>query len=66
MLLYVGGAIVAEAYKEIKELVNYLEVPIATTLMGKGIIDETHPLSLGMLGMHGTVYAIMLSVNVIY
>ena len=57
-LLYVGGgAIVSEAYKEVTELVNYLEIPIATTLMGKGIIDETHPLSLGMLGMHGTVYA---------
>ena len=57
-LLYVGGgAIVSEAYKEVAELVNYLEIPIATTLMGKGIIDENHPLSLGMLGMHGTVYA---------
>tara|TARA_B110000444_G_scaffold205979_1_gene199337 strand:- start:27 stop:1160 length:1134 start_codon:yes stop_codon:yes gene_type:complete len=57
-LLYVGGgAIVSEAYKEVTELVNYLEIPIATTLMGKGIINETHPLSLGMLGMHGTVYA---------
>ena len=57
-LLYVGGgAIVSEAYKQVTELVNYLEIPIATTLMGKGIIDENHPLSLGMLGMHGTVYA---------
>jgi acetolactate synthase-1/2/3 large subunit len=57
-LLYVGGgAIVSEAYKEVSELVNYLEIPIATTLMGKGIINENHPLSLGMLGMHGTVYA---------
>ena len=35
-----GGAIVSEAYKEVTELVNYLEIPIATTLMGKGIIDE--------------------------
>jgi acetolactate synthase-1/2/3 large subunit len=52
-----GGAIISEAYREITELVNYLEIPIATTLMGKGIIDENHPLSLGMLGMHGTVYA---------
>jgi acetolactate synthase-1/2/3 large subunit len=57
-LLYVGGgAIVSDAYKEVSELVNYLEIPIATTLMGKGIINENHPLSLGMLGMHGTVYA---------
>jgi acetolactate synthase-1/2/3 large subunit len=57
-LLYVGGgAIVSGAYKEVTELVNYLEIPIATTLMGKGIIDEKHNLSLGMLGMHGTVYA---------
>ena len=43
------GAIVSEAYQEVTELVNYLEIPIATTLMGKGIIDENHPLSLGML-----------------
>nr|BDA98331.1 acetohydroxyacid synthase large subunit [Rhodomonas sp. NIES-1006] len=57
-LLYVGGgAIISEAYEEINELVELLQVPIATTLMGKGIIDEQHPLSLGMLGMHGTVYA---------
>jgi acetolactate synthase-1/2/3 large subunit len=57
-LLYVGGgAIIAEAHEEIQKLVEYLQIPIATTLMGKGVIDETNPLCLGMLGMHGTVYA---------
>lgn len=57
-LLYVGGgAIISGAYKEINELVELLQIPIATTLMGKGIINEEHDLSLGMLGMHGTVYA---------
>ena len=57
-LLYVGGgAIISGAHKEICELSTYLQIPVATTLMGKGIIDETNSLSLGMLGMHGTVYA---------
>ena len=57
-LLYVGGgAIISDAYKEIQELVDYLQIPIATTLMGKGIVNENNSLCLGMLGMHGTVYA---------
>ena len=57
-LLYVGGgAIISGAYQQISELVDFLKIPIATTLMGKGILDEDHPLCLGMLGMHGTVYA---------
>jgi acetolactate synthase-1/2/3 large subunit len=57
-LLYVGGgAIIADAFKEITDLSELLQIPIATTLMGKGIVDENQPLSLGMLGMHGTVYA---------
>lgn len=57
-LLYVGGgAISSGAHEEIQELSNYLQIPVATTLMGKGIMDESSPLSLGMLGMHGTVYA---------
>ncbi|EME28479.1 [pt] acetolactate synthase I/II/III large subunit [Galdieria sulphuraria] len=57
-LLYVGGgAISSDAYKEVKLLAEYFEIPITTTLMGKGIIEDTHPLSLGMLGMHGTAYA---------
>nr|BDA99217.1 acetohydroxyacid synthase large subunit [Hemiselmis andersenii] len=57
-LLYVGGgAIISDAFKEIQQLSELLQIPIATTLMGKGIIDENQFLSLGMLGMHGTVYA---------
>jgi acetolactate synthase-1/2/3 large subunit len=57
-LLYVGGgAIISDAFKEVKELSEKLQLPITTTLMGKGIIDENQALSLGMLGMHGTVYA---------
>lgn len=57
-LLYIGGgAIISDAFSEVAELSEKLQIPIATTLMGKGIIDENQPLSLGMLGMHGTVYA---------
>jgi len=57
-LLYIGGgAVTSNSHNEINELINLVKIPVATTLMGKGIIDESHPLSLGMLGMHGTVYA---------
>lgn len=57
-LLYVGGgSIISEAYSVIRELVDHCQIPLTTTLMGKGILDENHRLSLGMLGMHGTAYA---------
>ncbi|EMM78712.1 biosynthetic-type acetolactate synthase large subunit [Leptospira santarosai] len=57
-LLYVGGgAINAVAYKEIYELATKAEIPVTTTLMGLGSFPGTHPLSVGMLGMHGTVAA---------
>nr|AZL88063.1 acetohydroxyacid synthetase large subunit [Harveyella mirabilis] len=57
-LLYVGGgAITSNASKVILKLAELFQIPITTTLMGKGIIDENHFLSLGMLGMHGTAYA---------
>nr|YP_010903151.1 acetohydroxyacid synthetase large subunit [Hypnea pseudomusciformis]WCH55205.1 acetohydroxyacid synthetase large subunit [Hypnea pseudomusciformis]WCH56798.1 acetohydroxyacid synthetase large subunit [Hypnea pseudomusciformis] len=57
-LLYVGGgSIISGAYSEIKQLALHFQIPITTTLMGKGIIDERDNLSLGMLGMHGTAYA---------
>ena len=57
-LLYVGGgAISAGAHPEIQQLAQSFQIPVTTTLMGKGSFDENHPLALGMLGMHGTAYA---------
>ncbi len=57
-LLYVGGgAIAAGAQAEIKELAELFNLPVTTTLMGIGAFDEHHPLSVGMLGMHGTAYS---------
>lgn len=57
-LLYVGGgAITANAHAELKELAERFQIPVTTTLMGKGAFDERHSLGLGMLGMHGTAYA---------
>ncbi|KAM3093446.1 biosynthetic-type acetolactate synthase large subunit [Phormidesmis sp. 146-12] len=57
-LLYVGGgAIAANAHAEVKELAERFKLPVTTTLMGIGAFDEHHPLSVGMLGMHGTAYA---------
>nr|YP_009392346.1 acetohydroxyacid synthetase large subunit [Osmundaria fimbriata]ARW60908.1 acetohydroxyacid synthetase large subunit [Osmundaria fimbriata] len=57
-LLYIGGgAIIANASQIIRKFASKFQIPVTTTLMGKGIIDENDPLSLGMLGMHGTAYA---------
>lgn len=52
-----GGVIAAEASGELRELAKLLDFPVTTTLMAKGAFPETHRLSLGMLGMHGTSYA---------
>jgi acetolactate synthase-1/2/3 large subunit len=57
-VLYVGhGAVIAGAGKAVVALAEKLHAPIVNTLLGKGAADETHPLHLGMLGMHGTAYA---------
>jgi acetolactate synthase I/II/III large subunit len=57
-LLYVGGgAIISASHAEIKEMAERFNLPVTTTLMGIGAFDENHPLSVGMLGMHGTAYA---------
>lgn len=57
-LLYVGGgAINSFASAEIKALAEKANAPVTTTLMGLGAFPGSHPLSVGMLGMHGTAYA---------
>jgi acetolactate synthase I/II/III large subunit len=52
-----GGVISGGACNELVTLAESLGIPVATTLMGKGAIPEEHPLSLGMLGMHGRMAA---------
>ncbi len=63
-VLYVGGgAVQAEAQKELVELAELMKIPVTTTNMGKGAFPESHPLALHMLGMHGTYYANMAVYN---
>ena len=57
-VLYIGGGVISSgASAELLELAERTNILVTTTLLGKGAIPETHPLSLGMLGMHGTAYA---------
>ncbi len=51
------GAMIAGAEAELMELATRMDSPVTSTLLGKGVFPEDHPLSLGMLGMHGTAYA---------
>ena len=51
------GCMIARADKELKQFAETLGCPVTSTLLGKGVFSETHDLSLGMLGMHGTAYA---------
>jgi acetolactate synthase-1/2/3 large subunit len=52
-----GGAILSGAARELRQFVELLRVPTTYTLMGIGGIPGDHPMSLGMLGMHGTYRA---------
>jgi acetolactate synthase-1/2/3 large subunit len=57
-IIYAGGGVIsANAAQELKELAEKCNLPVTTTLMGIGAFPETHELSMGMLGMHGTAYA---------
>ncbi len=57
-LLYVGGGVIAsDAADQVRELAEKADIPVTMTLMGIGGFPASHPLSLGMLGMHGTAYA---------
>ena len=57
VILAGGGVILANATEELTKLAESIPAYVATSLMGKGSIPETHPLSLGFVGMHGAKYA---------
>ena len=58
-ILYVGGGVLkARAWKELKELTELTGIPMVTTLMARGIFPDSHPLNMGMPGMHGSVAAV--------
>ena len=58
-VLYVGGgAIKAEAHRELLKLAELTGAPVVTTLMARGAFPDSHPQHLGMPGMHGTVAAV--------
>ncbi|MCH2114651.1 MAG: biosynthetic-type acetolactate synthase large subunit [Pirellulales bacterium] len=57
-VIYAGGGIIlADASDQLRQLVSKTGIPITTTVMGLGAFPGTDPLSLDMLGMHGSVYA---------
>lgn len=57
-VIYAGGGIITSgASQELWDFVQKTNIPVTTTLMGLGGFPENHPLSLEMLGMHGTYYA---------
>lgn len=57
-IFYVGGGIISSnAAEELRALAECIMAPVTTTLMGMGAFPSAHPLSVGMLGMHGTRYA---------
>ena len=58
-VLYVGGGVVkANASQELLEFAELTNIPVVTTLMALGTFPDSHPLHLGMPGMHGTVPAV--------
>tara|TARA_Y100001968_G_scaffold89236_1_gene80301 strand:- start:15658 stop:17421 length:1764 start_codon:yes stop_codon:yes gene_type:complete len=57
-LIYAGGGVVsAGSHENLTAFAKRYQIPVTTTLMGKGAFDENDALSVGMLGMHGTAYA---------
>lgn len=63
-----GGVIAANASRELVALAELLNAPVGTSLLGKGSIPEDHPLSVGMVGMHGTKVAnkIVLEADIVF
>jgi acetolactate synthase-1/2/3 large subunit len=58
-VLYVGGGVIkSNGARELLELAELLGAPVVTTLMARGAFPDSHPLHMGMPGMHGTVAAV--------
>lgn len=57
MILAGGGVAISGAFSELQALAEALMCPVATTFKGKGVFNETHPLALGPIGMHGHIEA---------
>ena len=57
LILAGHGVIISRAYDELMELAEKAQIPVITTLLGISSFPETHPLSVGMPGMHGMAYA---------
>jgi acetolactate synthase-1/2/3 large subunit len=58
-VLYVGGGVIkANGSKELRRLAELTGAPVSTTLMGRGAFPDSHPLAMGMPGMHGTYTSI--------
>ena len=53
IILAGGGVIISSAFAELQSIAEALMLPVVTTFKGKGAFPETHPLSLGPIGMHG-------------
>jgi acetolactate synthase I/II/III large subunit len=58
-VLYVGGGVIkSDSHADLLRLAELAQAPVTTTLMARGALPDTHPLALGMPGMHGTYPAV--------
>ncbi len=58
-VLYVGGGVIRSRASEVlSQFVDLTQIPVVTTLMARGAVPDSHPLNLGMPGMHGSVAAV--------
>jgi acetolactate synthase I/II/III large subunit len=58
-VLYVGGGVIRSgASEQLRTFVELSQIPVVTTLMARGTVPDSHPLHLGMPGMHGSVAAV--------
>ncbi len=58
-MLYVGGGVIkSDSHADLLRLAELTRAPVTTTLMARGAFPDSHPLALGMPGMHGTYPAV--------